>query len=147
MFIRVGELGSKPPRGVVLTTNQDAIVQRMLCGENTPAIARAKKRSVDTVRKTIRTIYSRFGVSSAAELKAGMAQGAFRIHVTDNDGREHNLRSALKAIHDALTTMRAENDRKGTKRRRFQVSLHDDEMNAILLFHAEIDREPASSPE
>ncbi len=78
----------------MLTTNQDAIVQRMLRGENTPTIARAKKRSVDTVRKTIRVIYSRFGVNGAAELKARMAQGAFRVHVTGDDGREHNLQSA-----------------------------------------------------
>jgi DNA-binding CsgD family transcriptional regulator len=135
---RVSELNPKPPRDVVLTANQAAIVQRMVRGENTPEIARAKQRSVDTVRKTVRTIYSRFGVSNAAELKAGMARGAFAIRFTDDIGREHNLRSALGAIREAVTSMRAENCRMGTKRRRSQVSLHEDEMNALLAFHAQL---------
>jgi DNA-binding CsgD family transcriptional regulator len=140
----MSELNQKLPRDVMLTKNQNAIVQRMIRGENTAQIARAKKRSVDTIRKTVRTIYSRLGVSSSAELTAGITQGAFLIHVTDDGGRAHDLRSAVKAIHGALTTMRAENRRKGTKRRRSQVGLHEDEMEAILAF-VEFDRERASS--
>jgi DNA-binding CsgD family transcriptional regulator len=129
----MSKLGGKMPRDVFLTANQDAIVQRMVRGENTPEIARAKKRSVDTVRKTVRAIYTRFGVSGATELKVAFAQGTFRIRVTDNGGREHNLQSALNAVRNALAALRAKNRRKGMNRRRSHVSLHEDEMNAILV--------------
>jgi DNA-binding CsgD family transcriptional regulator len=129
---RVSGLDGKAPRDVFLTANQDAIVQGMVRGENTPEIARVKKRSVDTVRKTVRAIYTRFGVSGATELRAALARGAFRIRVTDNGGREHNLQSGLKALRDALATLRARNLRRGTKRRRAHVSLHEHELNAIV---------------
>jgi DNA-binding CsgD family transcriptional regulator len=146
-FHRVDDRISKRPREVILTSNQYAIVTRIARGEKTPAIARAKKRSVDTVRSTLRTIYSRFNVRSADELKAGMSSGAFRIVVADGDGREHNLRSALTAIRNALTSMRTANRRKGTKRRRCHVSLHEDEVTAILTAHGKDDAEGAGPTE
>jgi DNA-binding CsgD family transcriptional regulator len=129
---RVSEL--KPiRREVLLSANQNAIVERLLAGDKGPAIARAKKRSVDTVRQTIRAIYSKFGVRDTAELATGIAEGRFNIRVTDGNGREHNLRSAVTAMHRAVANMRSENLRKGTRRRRVPLHLHEDEIGAILV--------------
>jgi DNA-binding CsgD family transcriptional regulator len=138
---------SEQPRNVILTSNQHAIVLRVIRGEKTPAIAHAKKRSVDTVRKTLRTIYARFNVRSADELKAEIGRGAFRIIVADGAGREHNLRSALKSIQNALAAMRTANRRKGTKRRRCHIGLHEDEAEAILKAHGNGDVDAAAPTE
>jgi DNA-binding CsgD family transcriptional regulator len=133
----VSELNPRPPRDVLLTATQHDIVTRLLDGEKAPAIARARKRSVDTVRQTVRAIYSRFGVRNAEELAAGFASAFFNVRVDDVNGREHNLRSGITAVDRALKTMQRENNRKGTNRRRTSVRLHEDEMTAILTACAE----------
>jgi len=122
----------RPPRDVLLTATQHDIVTRLLDGERARAIARARQRSVDTVRQTVRAIYSRFGVRNPEELAAGIAEGLFNVRVGRLNGREHTLRSALAALDRALKTMQLENARTGTNRRRTSVRLHRDEMNAIL---------------
>ena len=132
-----GFIRGKGPRVVLLTPNQHAIVQLLLAGEAAPAIARATKRSVDTVRQTIRAIYSRFGVRSSAELATGLSECLFRVHITDNDGRERNYRSAVASIHRALTMLRSENLRTGAKRRRIPVRLHESELEALLIVLAQ----------
>lgn len=123
---------SKVPREVFLTPNQREIVQRLLGGNSAAEIARTKRRSVDTIRQTIRAIYSRFNVCNLSELKAGITAEIFNIRVGDGNGREHTLRSGLAAIQSGLDTMRRQNVRKGTRRRRMPISLHESEMEAIL---------------
>jgi DNA-binding CsgD family transcriptional regulator len=120
-------------RDVLLTANQNAILQRLLTGDRGPAIARAKNRSVDTVRQTIRAIYFKFGVRDTAELATGIAEGRFNVRVTDESGREHTLRSAVTAMHRAVANMRSENLRKGRRQRRVAMHLHEDEIDAILV--------------
>ena len=131
------ELAPKSPRDVLLAANQRDIVERLLDVDRVPTIARATKRSVDTVRQTLRAIYSQLGVRSAEELVAGLVAGTFNVRASNQEGRKYDLRSGLLAIDRALTTMRRDNARKGTSRRRTAVRLHEDEMDAILAARAE----------
>lgn len=128
----------KSPREVVLTANQRDIVERLSRGDRAPAIARETKRSVDTVRQTLRVVYAQCGVKSGDELIAGLSDRTLRIIPSKQKTPQHDLRSGLTAIARALTNMRSENARKGTSRRRAAVRLHEDEMDAILTCSAEI---------
>lgn len=120
------------PRDVALTAIQYEIVERLKNGDNASTIAQTRKRSVDTVRRTIRTIYERFGVRTRAELLGEMRTGSFNVSVQALTGRDYDLRSGLAAIDKALRTMRSENAHKRTRRRRTSVRLHEAEMSSIL---------------
>lgn len=128
----------KSPREVFLTANQRDIVERLSRGDRAPAIAGETKRSVDTVRQTLRAIYAQCGVRSAEELIAGLGDRTLKILPSKQTNPQHDLRSGITAIERALTNMRTENARKGTSRRRAAVRLHENEMDAILIAHGEI---------
>lgn len=56
------------PQG--LSDAEDWVARRLLEGQSAAEIARARKRSVATVRNQIRKIYGKLGVGSRAELVA-----------------------------------------------------------------------------
>ena len=138
----MSESHADAPRDVALTVIQNEIVERLKSGDNASAIARNRKRSVDTVRRTIRTIYERFGVRTHAELLSGIKTGLFSISVRPRNAGDYNLRSGLAAIDEALRAMRTENARKRTRRRRTSVRLHEAEMNSILAACAKMVESP-----
>jgi DNA-binding CsgD family transcriptional regulator len=138
----VSESGINTPRDVTLTPIQHEIVERLKAGDNASTIARSRKRSVDTVRRTIRTIYERYGVRTRTELLSGIKAGSFIVSVRTRSEGDYDLRSGLTAIDRALRTMRIENAVKRTRRRRASVRLHEAEMSAILAACAKIAESP-----
>jgi DNA-binding CsgD family transcriptional regulator len=138
----VSESGINTPRDVTLTPIQHEIVERLKAGDNASTIARSRKRSVDTVRRTIRTIYERYGVRTRTELLSGIKAGSFIVSVRTRSEGDYNLRSGLAAVARALRTMRIENTLKRTRRRRASVRLHEAEMSAILAACAKIAESP-----
>jgi DNA-binding CsgD family transcriptional regulator len=138
----VSESGINTPRDVTLTPIQHEIVERLKAGDNASTIARSRKRSVDTVRRTIRTIYERYGVRTRTELLSGIKTGSFIVSVRTRSEGDYNLRSGLAAVARALRTMRIENTLKRTRRRRASVRLHEAEMSAILAACAKIAESP-----
>lgn len=135
-------------REILLTENQHRIIERLIAGDTVPEIARAKHRSILTVRTTVRTVYQRFGVHSVSELAAAIASPEFRIHIVDVTGRKRTLRSGLRAIREALVRIDEDNKRSGRKRRRASISLAVEEMTAILSAceHAADDALAARTP-
>lgn len=138
----MSESGINTPRDVTLTPIQHEIVERLKAGDNASTIARSRKRSVDTVRRTIRTIYERYGVRTRTELLSGIKAGSFIVSVRTRSEGDYNLRSGLAAVARALRTMRIENTLKRTRRRRASVRLHEAEMSAILAACAKIAESP-----
>lgn len=138
----MSESGINTPRDVTLTPIQHEIVERLKAGDNASTIARSRKRSVDTVRRTIRTIYERYGVRTRTELLSGIKAGSFIVSVRTRSEGDYDLRSGLTAIDRALRTMRIENTLKRTRRRRASVRLHEAEMSAILAACAKIAESP-----
>lgn len=138
----MSESGINTPRDVTLTPIQHEIVERLKAGDNASTIARSRKRSVDTVRRTIRTIYERYGVRTRTELLSGIKTGSFIVSVRTRSEGDYNLRSGLAAVARALRTMRIENTLKRTRRRRASVRLHEAEMSAILAACAKIAESP-----
>jgi DNA-binding CsgD family transcriptional regulator len=138
----VSESAINTPRDVTLTPIQHEIVERLKAGDNASTIARSRKRSVDTVRRTIRTIYERYGVRTRTELLSGIKAGSFIVSVRTRSEGDYDLRSGLTAIDRALRTMRIENAVKRTRRRRASVRLHEAEMSAILAACAKIAESP-----
>jgi DNA-binding CsgD family transcriptional regulator len=138
----VSESAINTPRDVTLTPIQHEIVERLKAGDNASTIARSRKRSVDTVRRTIRTIYERYGVRTRTELLSGIKTGSFIVSVRTRSEGDYDLRSGLTAIDRALRTMRIENAVKRTRRRRASVRLHEAEMSAILAACAKIAESP-----
>jgi DNA-binding CsgD family transcriptional regulator len=138
----VSESAINTPRDVTLTPIQHEIVERLKAGDNASTIARSRKRSVDTVRRTIRTIYERYGVRTRTELLSGIKTGSFIVSVRTRSEGDYNLRSGLAAVARALRTMRIENTLKRTRRRRASVRLHEAEMSAILAACAKIAESP-----
>jgi DNA-binding CsgD family transcriptional regulator len=53
-----------------LSAAEDWVARRLLEGQSAAEIARARRRSVATVRNQIRKIYGKLGVGSRAELVA-----------------------------------------------------------------------------
>ena len=138
----MSESAINTPRDVTLTPIQHEIVERLKAGDNASTIARSRKRSVDTVRRTIRTIYERYGVRTRTELLSGIKTGSFIVSVRTRSEGDYNLRSGLAAVARALRTMRIENTLKRTRRRRASVRLHEAEMSAILAACAKIAESP-----
>ncbi len=112
------------PRDTILTENEHDIVMRLLRKENASQIARETKRSVHTVRTTIRGIYSKLGVHSVVELSDALACGELVIHCKETKERAFGLSSSLLVL-----------ERESVRRSKstiWPVKLHRDEIAALL---------------
>jgi DNA-binding CsgD family transcriptional regulator len=64
---------SDPPGGI--TASERCILEQLLSGRRPAEIARARARSVNTVKNQIRALYAKLGVKSRVELTALCARG------------------------------------------------------------------------
>jgi DNA-binding CsgD family transcriptional regulator len=112
------------PHEVLLTANEYDIVTRLLRNEKSPQIARDTKRSVHTVRTTIRVIYGKLDMHSVSQLSEAIARGDLIIRVkSESNETSFDLGSAL------IVLQKASNRTKGAI---WPVKLHRNEIQALL---------------
>lgn len=116
----------REPHTVLLTPNEYDLITRLLRDEKAPQIARETKRSVHTVRTTIRMIYSKLDVHSVSQLSGAVARGDLVIHTRPPDSHEPTF-----DLSSALHVLQSESRR--AKGAIWSVKLHRNEIQELLV--------------